>query len=148
MKVILLSDLKALGKRGDVVDVAEGYARNYLLPRSLAAEASKGALTVLAEQQRAKEKRVAQSLAEAQSLAQRIESMPVSVSAKCGANGRLFGTVTNAQIAEAIERAFSISIDRHKIALKDAIKSLGSYPIEVKLGQNVIAKTTVNVVAS
>ena len=148
MKVILLSDLKALGKRGEVVDVAEGYARNYLLPRSLAAEASKGALTVLAEQQRAKEKRVAQSLAEAQSLAQRIESMPVSVSAKCGATGRLFGTVTSAQIAEAIERAFSISIDRHKIALKDAIKSLGSYPIEVKLGQNVIAKTTVNVVAS
>jgi len=148
MKVILLSDLKALGKRGDVVDVAEGYARNYLLPRSLAAEASKGALTVLAEQQRAKEKRVAQSLAEAQSLAQRIESMPVSVSAKCGANGRLFGTVTSTQIAEAIERAFSISIDRHKIALKEAIKSLGSYPIEIKLGQNVIAKTTVNVVAS
>ena len=148
MKVILLSDLKALGKRGDVVDVAEGYARNYLLPRSLAAEASKGALTVLAEQQRAREKRVAQSLAEAQSLAQRIESMPVSVSAKCGANGRLFGTVTSAQIAEAIERAFSISIDRHKIALKAAIKSLGSYSVEIKLAQNVIAKTTVNVVAS
>ncbi|MBV9148566.1 MAG: 50S ribosomal protein L9 [Candidatus Eremiobacteraeota bacterium] len=148
MKVILLSDLKALGKRGDVVEVAEGYARNYLLPRALAAEASKGALTVLAEQQRAKEKRAAQSLAEAKSLAQRLESMPVSVSAKCGANGRLFGTVTSAQIADAIERAFSVNIDRHKIGLKDAIKSLGSYAIEIKLGQNVVAKTTVNVVAS
>ncbi|MBV8726150.1 MAG: 50S ribosomal protein L9 [Candidatus Eremiobacteraeota bacterium] len=148
MKVILLSDVKALGKRGEVVDVAEGYARNYLLPRELAAEASKGALTVLAEQQRAKEKRTAQSLADAKALAERLESVAVSVSAKCGANGRLFGTVTSAQIADAIQRALSVSIDRHKIGLKDPIKSLGSYPVEIKLGQNVVAKTTVNVVAS
>ena len=148
MKVILLGDVKPLGKRGEVVEVAEGYARNYLLPRQLAAEASKGALTVLAEQNRAKDKRVAQGLAEVKSLAQRLESMPVSVTAKCGANGRLFGTVTSAQIAEAIERAFSITIDRHKIGLKDPIKALGSYPVEIKLGQNIVAKTMVNVVAA
>ena len=148
MKVILLSDVKPLGKRGEVVEVAEGYARNYLLPRQLASEASKGALTVLAERQRAKDKRAAQSLSETKSLAERLESMPVSVSAKCGANGRLFGTVTSAQIAEAIQRAFSVTIDRHKIGLRDPIKSLGSYPIEIKLGQNVVAKATVNVVAS
>lgn len=148
MKVILLSDVKPLGKRGEVVEVAEGYARNYLLPRALAAEASKGALTVLAEQQRAKDKRAAQTLADAKSLAQRLESMPVSVTAKCGANGRLFGTVTSAQIADAIERAFSITIDRHKIGLKDPIKALGSYPIEIKLGQNIVARTFVNVVAA
>jgi len=148
MKVILLSDVRPLGKRGDVVEVAEGYGRNYLLPRGLAAEASKGALSVLAEQQRAKEKRTAQTLSEAKSLAQRLESKPVSVRAKCGANGRLFGTVTSAQIAEAIERAFSVSIDRHKIGLRDSIKSLGSYPVEIKLGQNVVAKATVDVVAS
>ncbi|MBV8688909.1 MAG: 50S ribosomal protein L9 [Candidatus Eremiobacteraeota bacterium] len=148
MKVILLSDVKPLGKRGEVVEVAEGYARNYLLPRALAAEASKGALTVLADQQRAKDKRAAQTLADAKSLAQRLESMPVSVTAKCGANGRLFGTVTSAQIADAIERAFSITIDRHKIGLKDPIKALGSYPIEIKLGQNIVARTFVNVVAA
>ena len=148
MKVILLSDVKPLGKRGEVVEVAEGYARNYLLPRQLAAEASKGALTVLAEQQKAKEKRAAQTLAEAKAVAQQLESMPVSVSAKCGANGRLFGTVTSAQIAEAIERAFSITVDRYKIGLKDPIKALGSYSIEIKLGQNIVARTMVNVVAS
>ncbi len=148
MKLILLSDVKPLGKRGEVVEVAEGYARNYLLPRQLAAEASKGALTALADQQRAKDKRAAQSLAEAKATAQRLESMPVSVSAKCGANGRLFGTVTSAQIAEAIERAFSITVDRHKIGLKDPIKALGSYPIEIKLGQSIVAKTFVNVVAA
>jgi large subunit ribosomal protein L9 len=148
MKVILLSEVKPLGKRGQVVEVAEGYARNFLLPRQLAAEASKGALSVLAEQQRAQEKRAAQSLSEAKSLAELLESKPVSVQAKCGTNGRLFGTVTSAQIAEAIDRTFSIAVDRHKIGLKEPIKALGSYPVEIKLGRNIVAKATVDVVAS
>jgi large subunit ribosomal protein L9 len=148
MKLILLSDVKALGKKGDLVDVAEGYARNFLLPRKLATEANKGALTMLSEQKAAKQKREAQQLAETQEVAKLLESKPVAVRAKAGGNGRLFGTVTNADIAEAISQTFSVSVDKHKIEVKNAIKALGTYPIEIRLGKNIVAKTTVSVVAA
>ena len=148
MKVILLSDVKALGKNGDVVEVAEGYGRNFLLPRKLASEANKGALTMLQEQNKAVAKREAQALAETQELAKLLESKPVAVRAKAGGNGKLFGTVTNADIAEAITESFSIEVDKHKIEVKNSIKALGTYPVEVRLGKNVVAKTTVSVVAA
>jgi large subunit ribosomal protein L9 len=148
MKLILLSDVKALGKKGDLVDVAEGYARNYLLPRKLATEANKGALTMLSEQKAAKQKREAQMVAETQEMAKLLESKPVAVRAKAGGNGRLFGTVTNADIAEAISQTFSVSVDKHKIEVKNAIKALGTYPVEIRLGKNIVAKTTVSVVAA
>ncbi|GAC1655113.1 MAG: 50S ribosomal protein L9 [Vulcanimicrobiaceae bacterium] len=148
MKLILLSDVKALGKKGQIVEVAEGYARNFLLPRKLAAEASQGAVAILAEQARAKKKRDEANLAETKKLAELLESKPVSVRAKCGGNGKLFGTVTNTQIAEAIGEAFSVDVDRHKIELKAQIKALGSYPVEIKLGNQVVAKTTVTVIAA
>lgn len=148
MKLILLGDVKALGKKGDLVDVAEGYARNFLLPRKLAIEANKGALTMLSEQKAATQKREAQKLAETQELAKLLESKPVSVRAKAGGNGRLFGTVTNADIADAITQTFSVQMDKHKIEVKNAIKALGSYPIEIRLGKNIVAKTTVSVVAA
>ena len=86
--------------------------------------------------------------AETKALAQLLESKPVSVRAKCGGNGKLFGTITNAQIAEAIGEEFSVDVDRHKIELKAQIKALGSYPVEIKLGKSVVAKTTVTVVAA
>ena len=148
MKVILLSDVKALGKKGDVVEVAEGYGRNFLLPRKLASEANKGALTMLQEQNKAVAKREAQALAETKELATLLESKPVSVRAKAGGNGKLFGTVTNADIADAITVAFSIEVDKHKIEVKNSIKALGTYPVEVRLGKNIVAKTTVSVVAA
>lgn len=148
MKLILLSDVKALGKKGALVDVAEGYARNFLLPRKLAIEANKGALTMLSEQQAAKQKREAQQLAETQQLAQLLESKPVAVRAKAGGNGKLFGTVTNADIADAISQTFAVSVDKHKVEVKNAIKALGTYPVEIRLGKNIVAKTTVSVVAA
>jgi large subunit ribosomal protein L9 len=148
MKLILLSDVKALGKKGDLVDVAEGYARNFLLPRKLAVEASKGALTMLSEQKAAKQKREAQQVAETQELAKLLESKPVAVRAKAGGNGRLFGTVTNADIADAITQTFSVPVDKHKIEVKNTIKALGTYPIEIRLGKNIVAKTTVSVVSA
>lgn len=148
MRVILLSDVKALGKRGTVVEVAEGYANNFLLPKKLAAEASAGALATLDQQNKAKAKRQAEDLAQAQELARIIESKPLSVPARAGGNGKLFGTITNAQIADAIQRSFDIALDRHKIELKTPIKAVGTYPVEVKLGNNVTAKATVEVVAA
>ncbi len=148
MKLILLSDVKALGKKGQVVEVAEGYARNFLLPRNLATEASKGALTMLDEQKKAQDKRHAQALAETEELAKLLESKPVAVRAKAGGNGKLFGTVTNADIASAISEAFSVAVDKHKIEVKNSIKALGTYPVEIRLGKNIVAKTTVSVVAA
>ena len=148
MKVILLSDVKSLGKEGEVADVAEGYARNFLLPRNLAVEANKGALAVLESQRRARVKKDAQTLAEAKELAARIEGARIAVPAKAGGNGKLFGAVTNADVAGAIHEALSINVDRHKIEIKSSIKALGSYPVEIKLHKNVVAKATVSVVAA
>ncbi len=148
MKVILLSDVKALGKKGDVVDVAEGYGRNFLLPRNLASEANKGALAAHADQKRAVEKREAQTLADAKELATKIESTQLAVKAKAGGNGKLFGAVTNADIANAIASTLAVDVDKHKIEIKSQIKALGTYPVEIKLHRNVVAKATINVVSS
>jgi large subunit ribosomal protein L9 len=148
VKLVLLSDVKALGKRGDVVDVAEGYARNFLLPRKLAGEADKGALAQLDAQHRANARREAQELADARALAARIESASLTVKAKAGENGKLFGAVTNSDVAAAIAAALSIALDKHKIELSGQIKALGSYPVEIKIHKNVVAKTAVNVVAA
>ena len=148
MKVILLSDVKALGKKGDVVDVAEGYARNFLLPRNLVSEANKGALAVHADQKRAKEKREQQTLDDAKELATKIETTQLDVKAKAGGNGKLFGAVTNADVASAIMNKLAVDVDKHKIEIKSQIKALGSYPVEIKLHRNVVAKATINVVSS
>ncbi|MGH7736640.1 MAG: 50S ribosomal protein L9 [Candidatus Tyrphobacter sp.] len=148
MRVILLGDVKALGRKGDVVDVSEGYARNFLLPRKLVKEASAGALAVLGEQRKAQERRDAQALAQARDLAGRIESVRLAVPAKAGSNGKLFGAVTSADVAAAISRAVAAEIDRRSVEIKSQIKALGSYPVEVRLQKGVVAKTTVDVVAS
>jgi len=148
MKLVLLSDVKALGKTGEIVDVAEGYANNFLLPRKLAVEANKSAMAVLEAQKKAAHKREAQSLAEAKTLAEKLEAAKIAVSAKAGGNGKLFGAVTNADVADAIARELDVNLDRHKIEIKSAIKALGSYPVEIKLHKNVVAKATLSVVAA
>jgi large subunit ribosomal protein L9 len=148
VKLILLADVNPLGKKGEVVEVAEGYARNFLLPRKLATEADKGALARLGSQKMAQQKRDAQVLADAKALAARLEAATVAIKAKAGGNGRLFGAVTNADVAGAIHDALEIAIDKHKIELKSAIKAVGSYPVEIKLHKNVVAKATVDVVST
>jgi large subunit ribosomal protein L9 len=147
VKLVLFSDIKALGRKGEVVDVADGYARNFLLPRKLAGEADKGALAQIEAQQKAQARRDANELAEAKALAARIEAAKFAVRAKAGGNGKLFGAVTNADVASAIAEALSIEVDRHKIEL-DQIKALGSYPVQIKLHKSVVAKTVVDVVAA
>jgi large subunit ribosomal protein L9 len=148
VRLVLLSDVKALGKRGDLVEVADGYARNFLLPRKLAGEADKGALAQLDAQQKARDRRDAQELADARELAVRLESAKLAVQAKAGSNGKLFGAVTNADVAAAISRALAVDVDKHKIELAGQIKALGSYPVEIKLHRNVVAKAVVDVVPS
>ncbi len=146
MRLVLYSDVKALGKRGDVVEVADGYARNFLLPRKLAGEADKGELAKLDAQHRARERREAQELADARALAARLEAAKLIVKAKAGENGKLFGAVTNADVAAAIAQELSVAVDKHRIELASQVKALGSYPIEVKLYRNVVAKASVDVV--
>jgi large subunit ribosomal protein L9 len=147
VKLILLADVTALGKKGDVVDVAEGYARNYLVPRKLGIEADKGALAKLGSQQQAQRRREDMALSDAKELAKRLETAKVAVKAKAGGNGRLFGTVTNADVATAIAESLDVAIDKHKIELITSIKALGSYPVEIRLHKNVTAKATVDVVS-
>jgi large subunit ribosomal protein L9 len=143
-----MSDVKSLGTIGTVVEVADGYARNFLLPRGLAAEASKGSLALLEQQRKAKARRDAEAVADAEALGKQLEGLQLSVPAKAGGNGRLFGAITNANVADAIHAALGVEVDRHKIDVPDNIKSLGSYPVEIKLGKNVVAKTTVKVIAA
>jgi large subunit ribosomal protein L9 len=147
VKLVLFEDVKSLGKKGDVVDVADGYARNFLLPRKIAGEADKGAMAQLKAQQKAQERKEANELAEARALAAKIEAAKLAVKAKAGGNGKLFGAVTNADVAMAIAETLAVAIDKHKIELKSSIKALGSYPVEIKLHKNVVAKATVDVVA-
>jgi large subunit ribosomal protein L9 len=148
MKIILMNDVKSLGTTGTVLEVADGYARNFLLPRGLAAEASKGSLALLEQQRKAKARRDAEAIANAEALGKQLEGLQLSVPAKAGGNGRLFGAVTNGNVADAIHSALGIEIDRHKIEVPENIKSLGSYPVEIRLGKNIVAKTTVKVIAS
>ena len=148
MKLILLSDVKPLGKRGDVATVADGYANNFLLPRKLATAATPGAIKQLEQQTNAKKRRQAEEVANAQDVATQLEELTLEIAAKAGGNGRLFGTVTNANVADAIAAALNVTIDRHKIEMKDGIKALGTYPIEVRLGNNVVAKSNIRVVAA
>jgi len=146
MKVILLSDVASLGKRGAVVNVADGYANNFLFPRKYAAEASDGALKMLEQQNKAKARKQAEEVANAQEVATQLEATTLKVTAKAGGNGRLFGTITNANVAEAIREQLAVTIDRHKIEMKDGIKALGTYAVQIRLGSNIIAKTSVQVV--
>ena len=147
MKVILTGDVKPLGTRGQLVDVKDGYANNYLLRQKLAVVATPGAMKQLEQQQNAKKRKQAEEVANAQDVATQLEEAVVKVAAKAGGNGRLFGTITNANVADAIQEQLGVTIDRHKIEMKDGIKALGTYPIEIRLGNNVVAKSAVQVVA-
>jgi len=147
VKVILTGDVKPLGSRGTLVDVKDGYANNYLLRQGLAVVATPGAMKQLEQQQNAKKRKQAEEVANAQDVATQLEEATIRVSAKAGGNGRLFGTITNVQVAEALHAQLGVTIDRHKIEMKDGIKALGTYPVEIRLGNNIIAKSAVQVVA-
>ncbi len=145
MKVILRKDIKGVGTTGTIVDVSDGYARNYLLPRQLAHEATAGNLQQAAQTKAAQAKRDEKLLAEAHELAERLASTPTVIAAKAGEKGRIFGAVTNTQIAEALKTTLGVDIDRHKIELAEPIKTAGDHPVVVKLPLGVTARITVRV---
>ena len=145
MKVILLQDVKKLGKKGDVIEASDGYARNYLFPRKLAEEATANALHVVNAKKENERKRKLAELEAAQKLAAELKGKEVTINAKAGDNGRLFGAITNKDVAEVINSQFNLSIDKKKIVV-NTIKVAGTYEVEVKLYPEVSTKMKVNIV--
>ena len=148
MKVILKADVKGVGKAGAILDVADGHARNYLLPKGLAEEATAGNLSQLEGRRAAKQKRDDKNLAEAKTLAATLSTRPITVRAKGGEQGKLFGAVTTAQIADAVQAELGIALDRHKLELAEPIKSAGDHTCIAKLAHGVSATIAVRVVTS
>jgi large subunit ribosomal protein L9 len=147
MKVILRSDVADLGKRGDILDVSDGYARNFLVPKGLAMKASAGAATQAASMRRARDLRDAQDRAAAETLATTLVPKVITVTARAGSEGKLFGSVTASDIAAAVEAQTNVVIDRRKIVLAEPIKTLGTHTVPVKLHADVEFPVTLDVVA-
>jgi large subunit ribosomal protein L9 len=148
MKIVLREDVEQLGKKGDLCDVAPGYARNYLVPRGLAIMASKGAEKQAAAMRRNREVRDTREREQAQGAAAKLVASPVQVAARAGEGGKLFGSVTNADIAAAIEAATGVAVERRKIALEEPLKVVGPAEVEVTLHSDVRVTVTVEVVPS
>jgi len=138
MEVILKEDVVSLGSRGDVVKVAEGYGRNYLLPRKLAIEASKGNKAVIEQMKAASVRRSAKEKTQAEELAKQFDGLSVSFQRKAGENDQLFGSVTSSDVADALEKK-SFNVDRRKIQLHEPLRSLGEFTIPIKLHKEVTA---------
>lgn len=148
MQLILRADVTALGKKGDVIEVADGYARNYLVPKGLAMKAHKGALEQAASMRRARDVLDAAARQEAEELARQLVSMVISVKARAGAGGKLFGSVTTADVAEAVLVQTSLEVDRRKLHIDESIKELGTYRVTARLHSDVEFPITVEVSAS
>lgn len=143
MKVILLSDVENLGKKGDIVETAEGYGRNYLIPRKLAKEANTMNMNQALQDKKVAEHRAAQRKDEAVMLAAQVEKVTVKLKLKVGANGKLFGAVTSKDVAEALIKQTGLEVDRRKIELNDTVKLPGSYTAVAKLHPEISAKFNV-----
>ena len=148
MKVILLQDVKSLGKKGQIVDVNDGYARNYVLPKKLGLDATPKNLNDLKLKRQHEDKVAAENLAAAKALAEKLKDSVVTASVKVGEGGRTFGSVSSKEIAEACKKQLGLEIDKKKIQVKDPIKALGNYIVAVKLHPEVTAELTVKVTES
>lgn len=144
MKVVLKQDVKGLGKKGELVNTSDGYARNFLFPKGLASEANAQNLSELKNRQQAEKYRIETETAAAKKSAAEISGKTIRLQAKAGQNGKLFGSVTSKEIAEKLKSEFSINVDKRKIAVED-IKQFGTYEFEVKLYQGISAKLFVMV---
>ncbi len=147
MRVILRSDVANVGHKGDVCDVSDGFARNFLVPRGLAMQASEGGMAQAAAMRKAREIRDARDRGSAEELAARLTPQVITVDAKAGAEGRLFGSVTAADIVSAVEAQAGVSLDRRKVHLDEPIKTLGPHEIPVRLHTDVELRLSVEVVS-
>ena len=144
MKVVLIQDVKGLGKKGELVNTSDGYARNFLFPRKLAMEANAQAMSELKNREAAEKHRIDTEIAAAKANAAKLEGKTVKLTAKGGANGKLFGSVTSKDVATFISKEYGIALDKRKVVVED-IKSFGTYPVEVKLYNGISASMYVAV---
>ncbi len=145
MKVILLQDVKGKGKKGQMIEVSDGYARNFMLPKKVAIEATADAINTMRMNDKATQERIAKEKAEALALSKQLREMTLVVTAKGGGAGRLFGSVTNQEIADALKAKSGITLDKRKIVIADTIKSVGTYTVTCKLGYEITAPLTVKI---
>ena len=145
MKVILLQDVKGKGKKGQMIEVSDGYARNFMLPKKMAIEATADAVNTMRMIDKATQERIAKEKAEALALSKQLREMTLVVTAKGGGAGRLFGSVTNQEIADTLKTKAGINLDKRKIVISDPIKSVGTYTVTCKLGYEITAPLTVKI---
>ena len=145
MKVILLQDVKGKGKKGQMLEISDGYARNFLLPKKLAIEATPDAINTMRMNDKAAAEKAAKERAEAVEISRQLREMTVVVTAKGGGAGKLFGSVTSQEIADALKAKSGIVIDKRKIVLSDPIKNVGTYTVQCKLGYEITAPLTVKI---
>jgi large subunit ribosomal protein L9 len=148
MKVLFKKDVKDVGREGDVKDVADGYARNYLIPRGLAIAATAATLQQVAARKAAADRRAAEEEQQARELKARLEQAPVVVHAKAGAQGRLYGSVTNADVVEAVRQQLGVELDRREVEVTDRIGQVGTYAATARLHRAVSARLTLDVQAT
>jgi len=145
MKVILQQDVKGQGKKGQLVEVSEGYARNFLLPRKLAIEATTDAINTLNLKEKARKAEEARQKAEAEAISKKLKDCPVKLTAKAGNGGKLFGAVTTKEISDGLKKQHSIDIPKQKLVLDEPIKSFGTYQVKAKLGFEISGTVSVTV---
>ena len=145
MKVTLLQDVKGKGKKGQMLEVSDGYARNFMLPKKLAIEATPDAINTMRMNDKATQERIAREKAEAMELSKKLREMTLVVTAKGGGAGRLFGSVTNQEIADSLKAKAGITLDKRKIVIADPIKNIGTYTVTCKLGYEINAPLTVKI---
>ena len=147
MKVILTADVKGKGKKGEMVTVSDGYARNFLFPRNLAINADAQAMTELKNREESKAFHIAEDKKAAQAICDKINKQTVTIKAKAGASGKLYGAITSKEIADEIKKQFAVDVDKRKISVND-IKAAGEYSADVKLYHGIVAQITVSVVVA
>ena len=145
MKVILQQDVKGQGKKGQMVEVSEGYARNFLLPRKMAIPATADAINTMNLKEKARKAEEARLKAEAEDIAEKLKEYQVKLTAKAGAGGKLFGAVTTKEISEGLQKQYNIDVPKQKLVLEDPIKAFGSYQVKAKLGFEVSGTVYVSV---
>lgn len=148
MKVVLLQDVKGLGKKDSIVEVNDGYARNYLIPRKLAVPLTEGLEKHIKEKKEAEQKKKEKEVLAAKELADKLGKSQIVIKVKAGESGKLFGSITNKEIADEIKKQLGIDIDKKKIELEDPIKQIGSYEVSIRLYQGILAKLKVHVTSS
>ena len=145
MKVILLQDVKSLGKKGELVDVSEGYGRNFLLPKNMAKEANAQAMNEYKNAENSKQYKIATEKAQAEAAKKKLEGKVFRMTARAGQSGKLFGSITSKQVAEEIKKQYNIAVDKRKVVLERDIKEFGTYNAEVKLYTGISANIVIQV---